>query len=141
MVQCVTLLLTHATRTNACYKIGDRTALSALLLAQKYHQRWEVGNTLDELKTHLKGRKTLIRSKSARRCGSENLWLAFKTLGDSLFNVSSGSTARLLAVALGIYRNPQNCVSSHRHLGTGRAVVSKTFGGFVSTAFCHSGLV
>ena len=44
----------------------DITAFPALLLAQEYHQRWEVENTLDEFKTHLNGRKTPIRSKVPR---------------------------------------------------------------------------
>jgi len=44
----------------------DITAFPALLLAQEYHQRWEVENTLDEFKTHLNGRKTPIRSKYPR---------------------------------------------------------------------------
>jgi hypothetical protein len=44
----------------------DITTFPALLLAQEYHQRWEVENTLDEFKTHLNGRKTPIRSKSPR---------------------------------------------------------------------------
>lgn len=44
----------------------DTTAFPALLLAQEYHQRWEVENTLDEFKTHLNGRKTPIRSKYPR---------------------------------------------------------------------------
>jgi Insertion element 4 transposase N-terminal/Transposase DDE domain len=44
----------------------DITTFPALLLAQEYHQRWEVENTLDEFKTHLNGRKTPIRSKYPR---------------------------------------------------------------------------
>jgi Insertion element 4 transposase N-terminal/Transposase DDE domain len=44
----------------------DINAFPALLLAQEYHQRWEVENTLDEFKTHLNGRKTPIRSKYPR---------------------------------------------------------------------------
>lgn len=44
----------------------DITDFPALLLAQEYHQRWEVENTLDEFKTHLNGRKTPIRSKYPR---------------------------------------------------------------------------
>jgi hypothetical protein len=44
----------------------DIAMFPALLLAQEYHQRWEVENTLDELKTHLNGRKTPIRSKNPR---------------------------------------------------------------------------
>jgi hypothetical protein len=44
----------------------DIALFPALLLAREYHQRWEVENTLDELKTHLNGRKTPIRSKHPR---------------------------------------------------------------------------
>jgi len=40
----------------------DIALFPALLLAQEYHQRWEVENTIDEFKTHLNGRKTPIRS-------------------------------------------------------------------------------
>ncbi len=43
----------------------DLALFPALLLAQQYHQRWEIENTIDELKTHLLGRKTPIRI-----CGS-----------------------------------------------------------------------
>lgn len=44
----------------------DIALFPALLLAREYHQRWEVENTLDELKTHLNGRKTPIRSHHPR---------------------------------------------------------------------------
>lgn len=44
----------------------DIATFPALLLAQEYHQRWEAENTLDELKVHLNGRKTPIRSKNPR---------------------------------------------------------------------------
>lgn len=44
----------------------DLTLFPALLLAKEYHQRWEVENTIDELKTHLNGRKTPIRSLKPR---------------------------------------------------------------------------
>lgn len=43
----------------------------ALLLAAEYHQRWEVENTIDELKTHLLGRKTPIRSLKPREVVQE----------------------------------------------------------------------
>ena len=39
--------------------------------AQEYHQRWEGENTLDELKTHLNGRKTPIRSHNPREVVQE----------------------------------------------------------------------
>ena len=38
--------------------LQDITLFPALLLAAEYHQRWEIENTIDELKTHLNGRKT-----------------------------------------------------------------------------------
>jgi len=38
----------------------------ALLLATQYHQRSEIENTIDELKTHLNGRKTPLRSLQPR---------------------------------------------------------------------------
>ena len=44
----------------------DIATFPALVLAQEYHQRWEIENTLDELKVHLNGRKTPIRSKNPR---------------------------------------------------------------------------
>ena len=44
----------------------DIALFPALLLAREYHMRWEIENTLDELKTHLNGRKTPIRSKTPR---------------------------------------------------------------------------
>lgn len=40
----------------------DIAVFPALLLAAEYHQRWEIENTIDELKTHLNGRKTPIRA-------------------------------------------------------------------------------
>ena len=44
----------------------DISIFPALLLAAEYHQRWEIENTIDELKTHLNGRKTPIRSLKPR---------------------------------------------------------------------------
>jgi Insertion element 4 transposase N-terminal/Transposase DDE domain len=43
----------------------------ALLLAMEYHKRWEVESTIDELKVHLLGRKTLIRSLNPREVVQE----------------------------------------------------------------------
>jgi hypothetical protein len=39
----------------------DAEKFTAQLLACEYHQRWEVENTIDEIKVHLLGRKTHIR--------------------------------------------------------------------------------
>ena len=56
--------------------LTDIILFPASLLAMEYHQRWEVENTLDELKVHLLGRKTPIRSLNQERSGSGSLWLA-----------------------------------------------------------------
>ena len=32
-------------------------------MAALYHERWEIENALDELKTHLRGARTVMRSK------------------------------------------------------------------------------
>lgn len=44
---------------------------TAQLLAIEYHQRWEVENTIDELKVHLNGRKTHVRSQKPREVVQE----------------------------------------------------------------------
>lgn len=49
----------------------DTAWFPALLLASEYHQRWEIENTIDELKTHLNGRKTPIRSLKPREVVQE----------------------------------------------------------------------
>lgn len=49
----------------------DLTVFPALLLAAEYHQRWEIESTIDELKTHLLGRKTPIRSLKPREVVQE----------------------------------------------------------------------
>ena len=49
----------------------DVEKFPAELLAREYHQRWEVENTLDELKIHLLGRKTHIRSQKPREVVQE----------------------------------------------------------------------
>ena len=51
--------------------LTDIVLFPALLLATEYHQRWQVENTIDELKVHLLGRKTLIRSQNPREVVQE----------------------------------------------------------------------
>lgn len=43
--------------------LDERTA-PAQELAALYHERWEIENAFDELKTHLRGRKIVLRSKT-----------------------------------------------------------------------------
>ncbi len=49
----------------------DVERFPAELLAREYHQRWEVENTIDELKIHLLGRKTHVRSQKPREVVQE----------------------------------------------------------------------
>ena len=49
----------------------DPVDFPALILAGEYHKRWEVESTIDELKVHLLGRKTLIRSLNPREVVQE----------------------------------------------------------------------
>jgi hypothetical protein len=49
----------------------DIEKFPAQLLACEYHQRWEVENTIDEVKVHLLGRKTHIRSQKPREVVQE----------------------------------------------------------------------
>jgi hypothetical protein len=51
--------------------LTDIALFPALLLATQYHSRWEIENTIDELKVHLNGRKTLIRSQKPREVVQE----------------------------------------------------------------------
>jgi hypothetical protein len=44
--------------------IMDRTKAPAAELAALYHERWEIETALDELKTHLRGAKIVLRSKT-----------------------------------------------------------------------------
>lgn len=45
--------------------ILDHEAAPAIELAALYHERWEVETALDELKTHLRGSRIVLRSKTA----------------------------------------------------------------------------
>jgi hypothetical protein len=49
----------------------DPVSFPALVLAMEYHKRWEVESIIDELKVHLLGRKTLIRSLNPREVVQE----------------------------------------------------------------------
>jgi hypothetical protein len=44
--------------------IGDPEAAPATELAALYHERWEIETALDELKTHLRGSRIVLRSKT-----------------------------------------------------------------------------
>ena len=71
------------------------TLFPALLLATEYHTRWQVENTIDEMKVHLLGRKTLIRSLNPREVAAGSVWLASGALGCTLTYVSSRTCPHL----------------------------------------------
>lgn len=62
-----------ATRYRLVTNILDSNAASALELANLYHERWEIENVFDELKTHMRGSSTVLRSKTPELVEQE-LW-------------------------------------------------------------------
>jgi hypothetical protein len=67
---------------------------TAQLLACEYHQRWEVENTIDELKVHLLGRKTHIRSQKPKEVVQEiyGLLLGHWAVRSLVFQVASNAS-------------------------------------------------
>lgn len=49
----------------------DSTEAPAEELAALYHERWEIENAFDELKTHLRGNKIVLRSKTPELVAQE----------------------------------------------------------------------
>ena len=76
----------------------DKKKFPAHLLACEYHQRWEVENTIDEIKVHLLGRKTHIRSQRPKEVVQEiyGLLLGHWVVRSLIFSsVSSGGVSPL----------------------------------------------
>lgn len=95
----------------------DVVLFPALLLASEYHWRWEAENTLDELKTHLNGRKTLIRSKNPREviqeiygwllahyCVRAMMFQAAETSGISPLKLGFTGTLKVIRRAIPIFQ-------------------------------------
>ena len=81
----------------------DLTVFPALLLAAEYHQRWEIESTIAQLKTHLLGRQTPIRSLKPREVVQEIYgWLLVQGV-HPLFNVSSGRNSGNFTVTDWLY--------------------------------------
>ena len=72
----------------------DAEKFSAQSLACEYHQRWEVENTIDELKVHLLGRKTHIRSQKPKEVVQEIYGLLLGPKSCNIINFSSGKQHR-----------------------------------------------
>jgi hypothetical protein len=51
-------------RSTGSSPILDHAKAPAAQLAALYHERWEIETALDELKTHLRGAKIVLRSKT-----------------------------------------------------------------------------
>jgi hypothetical protein len=83
----------------------DAEKFSAQSLACEYHQRWEVENTIDELKVHLLGRKTHIRSQRPKEVVQEIYGLLLGTLGGKIVNFSSSKQCRCFTIASFFYWN------------------------------------
>ena len=81
----------------------DTAVFPALLLATEYHQRWEIENTIDELKTHLNGRKTPVRSLKPREVVQEIYRLAVRALCRATFNVHCCPASWNIATTPGFY--------------------------------------
>jgi IS4 transposase len=64
----ILLIVTGIADAEARYRVVtsmlDPTAAPAAELAALYHERWEIETALDELKTHLRGARIVLRSKT-----------------------------------------------------------------------------
>jgi hypothetical protein len=69
----------------------DTKKIPAQLLACEYHQRWEVENTIDELKVHLKRAKNSYSFSKTEGSSARNLWSIIRTLGGAVINLSSSA--------------------------------------------------
>ena len=67
----------------------------AHLLAREYHQRWGVENTIDELKVHLLGRKTHIRSQRPKEVVQEIYSLLLEPKSGTVINFSLQQAAQV----------------------------------------------
>jgi len=77
----------------------------AHLLAREYHQPWEVENTIDELKVHLWGRKTHIRSQRSLEVVQEIYDLLLGPKSCTVINFSSSKQRRCFTIASFFYWN------------------------------------
>ena len=79
----------------------DIALFPAVLVAREYHQRWEIENTLDELKTHLNGRKTPIRSLNPREVIQEIYGWLLGHYAVRCLMFTAAQTARISPLHLG----------------------------------------
>ncbi len=83
----------------------DAEKFPAQSLACEYHQRWEVENTIDEVKVHLLGRKTHIRSQRPKEVVQEIYGLLLGPKSCTVINFSSCKQCRCFTIASVFYWN------------------------------------
>jgi hypothetical protein len=81
----------------------DAEKFPAHLFACEYHQRWEVENTIDEIKVHLLGRKTHIRSQRPKEVVQEIYGLLLGPKSCAVINYSSSKQRRCFTIASFFY--------------------------------------
>jgi hypothetical protein len=91
--------------------LSDAEKFTAQLLACEYHQRWEVENTIDELKVHLLGRKTHIRSQKPKEVVQEIYGLLLGPKSCKVINFSSDQQGKHFTLASFFYWNITSCSS------------------------------
>ena len=89
----------------------DAEKLTAQLLACEYHQRCEVENTIDELKVHLGGRKTHIRSQMPFISCAIIYGLLLGSKSCKVIKFSSGKQRKHFTLASFFYWNITSCSS------------------------------
>jgi len=89
----------------------DAEKFTAQLLACEYHQRWEVENTIDELKVHLLGRKNHIRSQRPKEVVQEIYGLLLGPKSCKVIDFSSGQQRKHFTLASFFYWNLTSCSS------------------------------
>jgi hypothetical protein len=71
--------------------ILDPNDAPAQELATLYHERWEIESVFDEIKTHLKGPKVVVRSKTPELVRQEfwGMMIAHRALRDLMYEAAS----------------------------------------------------
>ena len=81
----------------------DVERFPAELLAREYHQRWEVENTIDELKIHHKKAKNSCPFPKTKGSGARGLCLVVRTLVSKGVNVSNSNRCWGSTITLEFY--------------------------------------
>ena len=91
--------------------LSDAEKFTAQLLACEYHQGWKVENTIYELKVHLLGRKTHIRSQKPKEVVQEIYGLLLGPKSCKVINFSLQQAGQVFTIASFFYWNITSCSS------------------------------